>query len=66
VTPAHVIAQGPPDPGLTFELLYLIRFTVFPPEDEEAPPRSRYTSRYCARSATSQLTNGYARIPTPI
>jgi hypothetical protein len=38
VTPAHVIAQGPPDPGVTFKLLYLIRFTVFPPSDEEDPP----------------------------
>jgi hypothetical protein len=37
VTPAHVIAQGQPDPGLTFEFLYLIRFTVFPTDDEEPP-----------------------------
>ena len=28
VTPAHVIAQGPPDPGLTFEFLFLQHVTV--------------------------------------
>jgi hypothetical protein len=37
VTPAHLIGQGPPDPGLTFEFLYLTRFTVFPTDDEEPP-----------------------------
>jgi hypothetical protein len=28
VTPAHVIAQGPPHPGVTFELLLLVHVTV--------------------------------------
>jgi hypothetical protein len=37
VTPAHLIGQGPPDPGLTFEFLFLTRFTVFPTGDEEPP-----------------------------
>jgi hypothetical protein len=37
VTPAHLIGQGPPDPGLTFQFLFLTRFTVFPTDDEEPP-----------------------------
>jgi hypothetical protein len=28
VTPAHVIAQGPPNPGVTFEFLQLVHVTV--------------------------------------
>jgi hypothetical protein len=28
VTPAHVIAQGPPNPGVTFEFLFLLHVTV--------------------------------------
>jgi hypothetical protein len=28
VTPAHLIAQGPPNPGVTFEFLWLVHVTV--------------------------------------